>query len=221
MDDSVIDRVGNRLRCTYSWQAWSLEKGSEGTKSVRNSTHYQWESLATPFIILCQARLPKYGQAQFISLHVDQIKRRVCQAGYRHYHYSPDDGFEGLLPSHSNNNYSNWDLVKLWWWAKVIMYSSMRKFELQPLNGKKRLNMIPHFGGLRFQPNVKLYPVLLLAYLTSYSFAKCSTRSYYLMDFSTTSLRSVQMWRCWLAHNLIEQMKENLEVCFSHQLNAT
>ncbi len=40
IDDSVIDRVGNRLRCTYSWQAWSLEKGSEGTKSVRNSTHY-------------------------------------------------------------------------------------------------------------------------------------------------------------------------------------
>ena len=28
VDDSVIDRVGKRLRCTYSWQAWSLEKGS-------------------------------------------------------------------------------------------------------------------------------------------------------------------------------------------------
>ncbi len=25
------------------------------------------------------------------------------------------------------------------------------------------------------------------------------------MDFSGKSLRSVQMWRCWLAHNLIEQ----------------
>ena len=36
-------------------------------------------------------------------------------------------------------------------------------------------------------------------------FQKSSTRSYYLMDFSSNSLRSVQMWRCWLAHNLIEQ----------------
>ena len=39
-----------------------------------------------------------------------------------------------------------------------------------------------------------------------------TTRAFYLMDFSINSLRSVQMWRIWLAHNLIEQMKENLEL---------
>ena len=52
-------------------------------------------------------------------------------------------------------------------------------------------------------------------------FQKSSTRAYYLMDFSCQSLRSVQMWRCWLAHNLIEQMKENLEISFGNRLNAT
>ncbi len=36
-------------------------------------------------------------------------------------------------------------------------------------------------------------------------FRKNTTRAFYLMDFSTLSLRSVQMWRIWLAHNLIEQ----------------
>ncbi len=36
-------------------------------------------------------------------------------------------------------------------------------------------------------------------------FRKSTTRSFYLMDFSTSSLRSVQMWRIWQAHNLIEQ----------------
>ncbi len=36
-------------------------------------------------------------------------------------------------------------------------------------------------------------------------FPKTTTRSFYLMDFSTSSLRSVQMWRIWQAHNLIEQ----------------
>ncbi len=36
-------------------------------------------------------------------------------------------------------------------------------------------------------------------------FQKSTTRSFYLMDFSTSSLRSVQMWRIWQAHNLIEQ----------------
>ncbi len=40
VDDSVIDRVGKRLRCTYSWQAWALEKGSEGTKPIRDSTNH-------------------------------------------------------------------------------------------------------------------------------------------------------------------------------------
>ena len=36
-------------------------------------------------------------------------------------------------------------------------------------------------------------------------FRKSTTRSFYLMDLSSNSLRSVQMWRIWLAHNLIEQ----------------
>ncbi len=36
-------------------------------------------------------------------------------------------------------------------------------------------------------------------------FQKTTTRSFYLMDFSSNSLRSVQMWRIWQAHNLIEQ----------------
>ena len=46
-------------------------------------------------------------------------------------------------------------------------------------------------------------------------FAKSSTRAYYLMDFSTNSLRSVQMWRCWLAHNLIEQFWKILKSVLS------
>ena len=36
-------------------------------------------------------------------------------------------------------------------------------------------------------------------------FRQTTTRAFYLMDFSINSLRSVQMWRIWLAHNLIEQ----------------
>ncbi len=36
-------------------------------------------------------------------------------------------------------------------------------------------------------------------------FRKTTTRSFYLIDFSNLSLRSVEMWRIWLAHNLIEQ----------------
>ncbi len=36
-------------------------------------------------------------------------------------------------------------------------------------------------------------------------FQKTTTRSFYLMDFSSNSLRSVQMWPIWQAHNLIEQ----------------
>ncbi len=36
-------------------------------------------------------------------------------------------------------------------------------------------------------------------------FRKTTTRSFYLMDFSIDSLRSIQMWRIWQAHHLIEQ----------------
>ncbi len=36
-------------------------------------------------------------------------------------------------------------------------------------------------------------------------FRKSTTRSFYLIDFSSLSLRSVEMWRYGQAHNLIEQ----------------
>ena len=41
------------------------------------------------------------------------------------------------------------------------------------------------------------------------------------MDFSSNSLRSVEMWRIWKAHNLIEQMQENFEIGFENGLNET
>ena len=40
VDDSVIARVGKRLRCTWSWRARSVEKSSPGTKPIRDSTNY-------------------------------------------------------------------------------------------------------------------------------------------------------------------------------------
>ncbi len=47
-------------------------------------------------------------------------------------------------------------------------------------------------------------------------FRKSTTRAFYLMDFSSNSLRSVQMWPIWQAHNLIEQfwkiLKSVLEI---------
>ena len=36
-------------------------------------------------------------------------------------------------------------------------------------------------------------------------FRHSSTRAFYLMDFSLSSLRSSELWRIWKAHNLIEQ----------------
>ena len=81
-------------------------------------------------------------------------------------------------------------------WKKEIEYNSTL-WGIEVPAQRKTLSS-PTFGGLN----------LLF-------FQKSSTRAYYLMDFSLNSLRSVQMWRCWLAHNLIEQFWKILKSVLS------
>ena len=71
-------------------------------------------------------------------------------------------------------------------WKKEIEYDSTHWGIDVPAQRKTLLN--PTFG------------VVNLLF-----FQKTTTRSFYLIDFSSNSLRSVQMWRIWQAHNLIEQ----------------
>ena len=45
-------------------------------------------------------------------------------------------------------------------------------------------------------------------------FRKSSTRCFLLMDLSVTSLRGVEIWRIWQAHNVIEQFGKILKSVF-------
>ncbi len=81
--------------------------------------------------------------------------------------------------------------------------------------------MIRHTGELMFGAQRKTLTNPTFGRVNLLFFRKNTTRAFYLMDFSTLSLRSVQMWRIWLAHNLIEQMKENLEISAGYRLDAT
>ena len=49
VDDSVIDRVGKRLRCTWSRQTWSLEKSSQRMKILPNYIQSVGRSAIAPW----------------------------------------------------------------------------------------------------------------------------------------------------------------------------
>ena len=71
---------------------------------------------------------------------------------------------------------------------------------------KKEIEYDSHYWGINVPAQRKSLNNPSFGLVNLLFFQKSTTRSFYLMDFSTSSLRSVQMWRIWQAHNLIEQL---------------
>ncbi len=70
---------------------------------------------------------------------------------------------------------------------------------------KKKIEYDSHSWGIDVPAKRKTLDNPSFGLVNLLFFQKSTTRSFYLMDFSIGSLRSVQMWRIWQAHNLIEQ----------------
>ena len=204
MDDSVIDRVGNRLRCTYSWYSGRWKKVVKGQNllgivltingkalplhllfcSKQGSKHTDKPSLLLSMLTRLKEEFAKQDlDITTIPLTMDSwyasspLKQKLHQLGFTNI----------VVVGKGNYVFSDGQVqYTASQWKQEIEYDSTL-WGIEVPAQRKTLSS-PTFG------------VLNLLF-----FQKSSTRAYYLMDFSCQSLRSVKMWRCWLAHNLIEQ----------------
>ena len=204
MDDSVIDRIGKRLRCTWSWYSGRWKKVVNGQNllgiiltingkaipihllfcSKQGCKNTDKPSLLLSMLTRLKKEFDKHDvDITTIPITMDSgdvsepLKQKLHELGFRNI----------VVVGKSNYVFNDGDVKKTAsQWKKEIEYDSTHWGINVPAQRKTLLN--PTFGGVN----------LLF-------FRKTTTRAFYLMDFSINSLRSVQMWRIWLAHNLIEQ----------------
>ena len=204
MDDSVIDRVGKRLRCTWSWYSGRWKKVVNGQNllgivltingkpipihllfcSKQGCKNTDKPSLLLSMLTKLKEEFAKHDiDITTIPLTMDSwyvsepLKQELHELGFT----------KIVVVGKSNYVFNDGSIKKTAsQWKKEIEYDSTNWGIDVPSQRKTLTN--PTFGKVN----------LLF-------FRKTTTRSFYLIDFSSLSLRGVEMWRIWLAHNLIEQ----------------
>ncbi len=110
-----------------------------------------------------------------------------------------------MFRSLSNKNYINWGKRKIVVVGKGNYVFDDGEVKNSASQWKKEIEYDSTYWGINVPAQRKTVSNPSFGVVNLLFFQKSTTRSFYLMDFSTTSLRSVQMWRIWQAHNLIEQ----------------
>ena len=204
VDDSVIDRVGKRLRCTWSWYSGRWKKVVNGQNLLGIVLTINGKALPIHLLFCSKQGCKNTDKPSLLLSMLTRLKEEfgkqdvdittipitmdswyVSEPLKQELH---EIGFTKIVVVGKSNYVFNDGAVKKTasQWKKEIEYDSTN-WGIDVPSQRKTLTH-PTFGKVN----------LLF-------FRKTTTRSFYLIDFSSLSLRGVEMWRIWLAHNLIEQ----------------
>ena len=204
VDNSVIDRLGKMLRCTWSWYSGRCKKVVNGQDLL--GIVLTFGGMAFPLhLLFCS----KQGRANtdkpgLLIAMLKELKEEFEKEGIditafpltfdswfvsnelKFQLHSP--GFKKIVIAGKGNYTFTIDTKK----QKASQWKKTLKFV------KKQWGVdVP---SLRVRANSPTFGSIVLFF-----FEKSTTRTYYLMDFSKTSLRSAEIWHIWQQHHIIEQ----------------
>jgi hypothetical protein len=219
IDNSVIDRFGTLLRCTWSWYSGRYHKVIRGQDLL--GIVFTIEHIALPLHVLFCPKQGRYHttKADLLLFMLIQLKTAflregiditqlpltmdaayVSQALRERLHQL---GFLDIIIAGKGNyvftiDGQKWDAST---WKKVLMLEEP-KWGIDVPSCRIR-GYSPTFGSLML-----------------FFFRKSTTRSYYVMNFSQRSLRGAEIWHIWKQHHVIECfwkiMKSIFQIRFMH-----
>jgi len=219
IDNSVIDRFGNLLRCTWSWYSGRYHKVIRGQDIL--GIVFTIEHIALPLHLLFCPKQGRYHttKADLLIFMLIQLKTAflcegmditqlpltmdsayVSQALRERLHQL---GFIDIIIAGKGNyvftiDGQKWDAST---WKKVLMLEEP-KWGIDVPSCRIR-GYSPTFGSLIL-----------------FFFRKSTTRSYYVMNFSQRSLQGAEIWHSWKQHHVIEcfwkVMKSIFQIRFMH-----
>ena len=204
MDDSVIDRVGKRLRCTWSWYSGRWKKVVNGHNLLGIVLTINGKAIPI-YLIFCskQGRKNTDKPSLLISM-LTRLKKEFAN------HNIDITNIPITMDSWYVSEPLKQQLYQLGFKKIVVVGKGNYVFKGDEFKGsasqwKQRVEYEKNSWGIDVPAQRKTLFNNTFGQVNLLFFQKSSTRSFYLMDFSTISLRSVEMWRIWKGHNLIEQ----------------
>jgi hypothetical protein len=203
IDNSVMDRFGNLLRCTWSWYSGRYHKVIRGQDllGIVLTIHH----IALPLHVLFCPKQGRYHttKADLLIFMLTQLKTEFLREGIdltqlpltMDSAYVSQElrarlhqlGFIDIIIAGKGNyvftiDAQKWDAST---WKKVLMLEEPKWGIDVP--SCRIWGSSPTFGSLIL-----------------FFFRKSTTRSYYLMNFSQRSLRGAEIWHIWKQHHVIE-----------------
>jgi hypothetical protein len=219
IDNSVIDRFGNLLRCTWSWYSGRYHKVIRGQDLL--GIVFTIEHIALPLHVLFCPKQGRYHttKADLLIFMLTQLKTVFLREGIdiTQLPLTMDSayasqalrerlhqlGFTDIIIAGKGNyvftiDGQKWDAST---WKKVLMLEEP-KWGIDVPSCRIR-GYSPTFGSLIL-----------------FFFRKSTTRSSYVMHLSQRSLRGAEIWHMWQQHHVIEcfwkTMKSIVPIRFMH-----
>jgi hypothetical protein len=213
IDNSVMDRFGRLLHCTWSWYSGRYHKVIRGQDllGIVLPIHH----IALPLHLLFCPKQGRYHttKADLLIFMLTQLKMEFLREGIdiTQFPLTMDSayvsqelrerlhqlGFIDIIIAGKGNyvftiEAQKWDAST---WKKVLMLEEP-KWGIDVPSCRIR-GLSPTFGSLIL-----------------FFFRKSTTRSYYVMNFSQRSLRGAEIWHIWQQHQVIERFWKIMKSIF-------
>lgn len=213
IDNSVIDRFGKIIRCTYTWYSGRWKKVVNGNDLL--GVILTINGIAIPLnLVFCskQGRANTDKPSLLLSMLKD-LKEEFQLNGI------DITTFPLSLDSWFASNKLKQELYKLGFENIIVAGKGNYTFEIDKTKQKasvwkSELKLKTEQWGIdvpshRIKANSPTFGDIVLFF-----FQKSTTRTYYLMDFSKTAHRGAELWHIWKQHHLIEYFWRMLKSVF-------
>jgi hypothetical protein len=203
IDNSVIDRLGKLLRCTWSWYSGRYHKvirGQDLLGVVLTINH-----IALPLHLLFCSKQGRYNtnKADVLVFMLSRLKAAFDREGIdlTKIPLTMDSWF---VSQPLRQRLHDLGFTKIIIAGKSNYTFTIARHKQDASQWKKALVLHEPTWGIdvpscRVRAHNPTFGTLILFF-----FQKSTTRSYYLMNFSTVSMRGAEIWHIWKQHHLIE-----------------
>lgn len=203
VDNSVIDRLGKIIRCTWSWYSGRHKKVVQGQDLL--GIVLTINQVALPLHLLFCAKQGRYhtDKPSQLLFMLGQLKEEFarCRIDLTTIALTMDSWFV--------SDPLRQQLYKLGF-RKIIIAGkgnytfTIKRRKQKASRWKKELNLCPPAWGVDV-PSCRIKALSpTFGPLVLFFFQKSTTRSYYLMNFSLKPLRGAEIWHIWKQHHQIE-----------------
>ena len=212
-DDSVIERIGKQIRCTYSWYSGRFKQVMNGNDLLGLVLTINGKILPLHLIFVSKQGRANTSKPELLIKMLSELKELFAQEGI------DITAFPLTLDSWFASEDLRQKLLLLGFENLVVAGKSPYVFRIQgeknqAKDWKAKLKLKDPQWGINVPHSRAKAESPTFSKVVLFFFAKSSTRVFYLMDLSCKPGRSAEIWNIWQEHHRIEQFWRLLKSVF-------